>query len=410
MSGGALEGTRIIDLSSVVVGPLATQILADHGADVIKVEGPKGDIGRYLAGKGRNEGMSPKYLHLNRNKRSVCLDLKTAPGHDALLRLLETADVLLWNVRPASMERLGLGYEAVRRVKPDIIYCGMFGFSQAGRYRDMPAYDSIIQGVSGVADLNRRAMGTPAYVPFVLADRTAGLVGVQLIVMALLHRMKTGEGQRIEVPMYENMVTQVMTEHMYLRTFDPPLGGAGDPRVLDPDNRPIPTMDGYICISANTDAQAHALFDAIGRPELKVDPKFSTVSARFQNVREYYRLRREAMASRTSQEWMEVFRKCDVPAAPYNTLESLMSDPHLNDVGLFQRREHPTEGTIMDIAPANMMSAGMRKEWIPAPRLGQDTANVLAEIGYTEEEVAQMVTGGSVRIAKDVTKHEATHG
>ncbi|MFA5489266.1 MAG: CoA transferase [Candidimonas sp.] len=404
MSGGALEGIRIIDLSSVVVGPLATQILADHGADVIKVEGPGGDIGRYLAGKGRNDGMSPKYLHLNRNKRSVCLDLKTTQGHRVLMRLLETADVLLWNVRPASMERLGLGYDAIRRVKPDIIYCGMFGFGQAGRYRDMPAYDSIIQGVSGVADLNRRVLGAPAYVPFVLADRTVGLIGAHLITMALLHRMKTGEGQRIEVPMYENMVTQVMTEHMYLSTFDPPLGGTGDPRVLDPGNRPIPTLDGYICISANTDTQAHALFDAMERPELKTDPRFTTVAARFRNVREYFRLRREAMAMRTTQEWMEIFRRRDIPAAPCNTLESLMSDPHLNDVGLFQKREHPTEGAIMDIAPANTMSAGMRKDWIPAPRLGQDTANVLEEIGYTKEEIAKMAAGGSVRVAGDAAR------
>ncbi len=164
MSGGCLEGVRIVDLTSVVVGPLTTQILADHGADVIKVEGPSGDIGRYLAGKGRNPGMSPKYLHLNRNKRAICLDLKRPAGHAALGKLIESADVLLWNVRPASMSRLGLDYDTVRRIKPDIIYCGMFGFGQQGRYRDMPAYDSIIQGVSGVADLNRRTTGTPAYV------------------------------------------------------------------------------------------------------------------------------------------------------------------------------------------------------------------------------------------------------
>lgn len=397
MSGGVLSGIRVVDLSSVVVGPLATQILADHGADVIKVEGPKGDIGRYLAGRGRSEGMSPKYLHLNRNKKSICLDLKKPAGYDALAKLLKTADVLVWNVRPESMSRLRLDYETVRQIKPDIVYCGMFGFSQKGCYRSMPAYDSIIQGVSGMADLNRRTQGKPSYVPYVLADRSAGLVAVQMIMMALFHRERTGEGQRIEIPMYENMVTQVMTEHMYLATFDPPLGGMGDPRVLDPDNAPIPTLDGYVCISANTDAQAHALFDAIGRPELKTDPRYATVSARFENVREYFQIRREALAQRTTEEWMEIFKRTDVPAAPYNTLESLMTDPHLQEVGLFQRREHPSEGTIVDIAPANTLSAGMREDWIPAPKLGQDTAKILEEIGYGPDAIQALLDSGAAR-------------
>lgn len=395
MSGGCLEGVRIVDLTSVVVGPLATQILADHGADVIKVEGPVGDIGRYLAGKGRNPGMSPKYLHLNRNKRAICLDLKRPAGHAALGKLIESADVLLWNVRPASMSRLGLDYDTVRRIKPDIIYCGMFGFGQQGRYRDMPAYDSIIQGVSGVADLNRRMTGAPAYVPYVLADRTAGLIAVQLIAMALYHKARTGEGQRIEVPMYENMVTQVMTEHMYQRSFVPPLGETGDPRVLDSDNRPIRTLDGYICISANTDGQAHALFDAIGMPELKSDPRFRSVAARFKHVREYFRIRGEAIARRSTTEWMEIFRVADVPAAPYNTLEMLFDDPHLRDAGLFQEREHPTEGTILEIQPANSMSAGMRKDWLPAPRLGQHTEEILAEIGYGDDAIERLIEEGA---------------
>lgn len=391
MSGGVLNGIKVVDLTSVVVGPLTTQILADHGADVIKVESPSGDIGRYLGGKGKNHGMSPKFLHLNRNKRSICLDLKSEAGYDALMRLLEDADVLLWNVRPSSMERLRLSYADVTKVNPSIIYCGMYGFSQRGRYRAMPAYDSIIQGASGVADLINRVNGTPGYVPFVLADRTAGLIAVQLIAMALFHRERTGEGQNIEVPMLENMVTQVMTEHMYQLTYEPPIGTAGDPRVLDKNNAPIPTKDGYICVSANTDQQAYGLFDAIGRSELKSDPKFSTVAARFQHVGEYFELRRLALAQRTTAEWMELFEQYDVPAAPFNTLESLLSDPHLQDVGIFCRRAHPTEGTIYDITPANTMSYGMREEWIPAPQLGQHTRQVLAEIGLSEAEINNML-------------------
>jgi len=407
MSGGSLEGVRILDLSSVVVGPLATQILADHGADVIKVESPAGDIGRTLAGRGRTEGMSGKFLHLNRNKRSIVLDLKKPAGLAALMRMLKTADVLLWNVRPESMARMGLGYDAVRAVNPRIIYCGMFGFGQDGRYKDKPAYDSIIQGASGVAALHQRVSGTPRYVPYVMADRTVGLIAVQMILMALFRREKSGEGQAIEIPMFENMVTQVMTEHMYLATFDPHLvaqGDAanayGDPRVLDPENRPIPTGDGYVCISANTDAQAFALFAAIGRPELKDDPRFCSVGARFRNVAAFFSIRAEGMKQKTSAEWLEIFDRMDVPAAPYHTLETLQQDPHLMDAGFFERVEHPTEGSIWNMRPANKMSAGHRRDFSPAPKLGQHTRELLGEAGYGTEEIESLINSGAARAWK----------
>lgn len=395
MSGGCLNGIRILDLSSVVVGPLATQILADHGADVIKVESLEGDLGRRLAGRGRNEDMGPKFMHLNRNKRSIVLDLKHNAGREALLKVIEHSDVILWNLRPKSMSRLGLDYETVKRHKPDIIYCGMFGFGQRGRYRDRPAYDSIIQGASGVAALHQRVSGEPKYVPYVLADRTVGLIAVQLILMALLHRERTGQGQSIEIPMFENMVTQVLTEHMHLATFNPPLGGLGDPRVLDPGNKPLPTRDGYICISANTDTQAFALFAAIGQPELKDDPRFSSVAARFENVAAYFEIRRKGLVEKNSAEWLKIFDLLDVPAAPYHTLESLMADPHLQDIGFFEHINHPTEGAILTLASANRMSAGMRSDTLPTPNLGQHTREVLAQVGMSEEEIACLLATGA---------------
>ena len=391
MAGGPLEGIRVVDLTSVVVGPLATQILADHGADVIKVESPSGDLGRTIGGLGVTPGMGPKFLHLNRNKRSIVLDLKNPAGHRALMKLLEGADVLVWNIRPAAMARMKLAYADVREVNPKIIYTGMFGFGQGGRYRDKPAYDSIIQGSAGVAALYHRAAGEPRYLPMVMADKTVGLIAVQMILMALYHRERTGEGQSIEIPMFENMAAFVLSEHMYLKTFDPPRGPTGDPRLLDPQAKPLATKDGYICVSANTQAQAFALFDAIGRPELKTDERFSTIPARFRNVGEYFRIRAEALKEKTSAEWLELFDRCDVPAMPYHTLDTLMEDPHLEEVGLFETIDHPTEGRIVNMTLPNKLSGGARRDFSAAPKIGQHSVEILADAGYSEDEIEAMV-------------------
>jgi crotonobetainyl-CoA:carnitine CoA-transferase CaiB-like acyl-CoA transferase len=400
MANGMLAGIKVVDLTSVVIGPLCTQILADHGADIIKVESPEGDVGRFLGGRGRTPGMAPKFLHLNRNKRSICLDLKRPKGYEALKRLLSDADVMTWNNRPASMARLKLAYEDVKAINPRIIYCGMYGFGQRGRYADVPAYDPVIQGAAGVAGLNERAFGSPRFVPYVLADRTGGLIAVQMIAMALFHRERTGEGQNIGIPMFENMATQVLTEHLYNRTYVPPIGEAGDPRLVNPHYTPMKTADGYISLTANTNAQVFPLFDAMGRPELKDDPRYCSVAARFENVDSYFALRAEGMAKQTTEFWLEVCRRHDIPAAPYHTLESLIDDPHLADVGFIARREHPTEGTILDLEPANELSGGARDAWTPAPHLGEHTAQVLAEAGFSRAEVDAMVAEGAARLAK----------
>jgi crotonobetainyl-CoA:carnitine CoA-transferase CaiB-like acyl-CoA transferase len=395
MSGGPLEGVRVVDLTSVVVGPLATQILADHGAEIIKVESKSGDLIRFMNGKSVTPGMGAKFVHLNRNKRSIVLDLKQDTGMAALRRLIAKADVLVWNVRPAAMARLGLSYDDVRAINPKIIYCGLFGFGQDGRYRDKPAYDTIIQGAAGMAALHHRATGEPRYVPMVVADKVVGLIAVQMIAMALYRRSQTGEGSSIEIPMFENLVKFVLEEHMYLQTFQPPLGGTGDPRLLDPQTKPIPTKDGYICISANTNGQAFGLFDAIGRPELKSDARLSSVQARFANVSYYLEVRNAAFAARTTAQWLELLEKNDVPAMPYHTLESVMEDPHLADVGFFETKEHPTEGAIREMRLPNQWSCGTRREWSPAPKLGQQSVEILREAGVDPATIEQMIASGA---------------
>lgn len=394
MAGGPLEGIRIVDLTSVVVGPLATQVLADYGADVIKVEPLSGDISRNLAGRAVTPNMSSKFIHLNRNKRSIALDLKKPAGYEALIRLIKKADVLLWNVRPSAMARLKLSYEDVHAINPRIIYCGLFGFGSGGRYREKPAYDTIIQGGAGIAELNRRALGEPRYVPIVVADRTVGAIAVQMVLMALFNRERHGTGASIEIPMFENMVKYVLEEHMYLKTFDPPLGGTGDPRLFDAEARPKQTLDGWISISANTNPQAFAFFDAIGRPELKSDPRFSSVAARFANVSEYFAIRNDELKKKTTAEWLDIFDAAGVPAMPVHTLDSLIEDPHLADVGFFETIEHPTEGRVINMTLPNKSSIGQRKDFQAAPKIGQHSIDILQEAGYAEAEIKQMVEAG----------------
>ncbi|CAM5195733.1 Crotonobetainyl-CoA:carnitine CoA-transferase CaiB-like acyl-CoA transferase OS=Castellaniella defragrans OX=75697 GN=HNR28_003406 PE=3 SV=1 [Castellaniella defragrans] len=387
---GCLDGIRVIDMTAVVAGPLASHMLAEHGAEVIKVESLAGDVGRYLGGRGRHAGMGPKFMHLNENKRSIAIDLKSPEGHEIIRGLLATADVFLSNLRVKSVRALGLSYDEVRKIKDDIVYCQMVGFGSHGRYKDRPAYDSIIQGMAGVVDLNARGNGVAAYVPYVVADRTAGIIAGSLINMALFHHARTGQGQYIEVPMFENMAVQVLEEHMYSKTFIPDDGRMGDPRILALGKRPTKTSDGFLCITANTDAQAFALFDVIGRPELKDDPRFCDVAARFRNADEYFRIREEVFATEPSDHWMSRLLQRGVPVAEVRPIDDLLADEHLRDVGMFVEREHPTEGRLYELKDPNLMSAEAGVDWRGAPRLGEDTASVLEGLGLTAGEIEQL--------------------
>jgi crotonobetainyl-CoA:carnitine CoA-transferase CaiB-like acyl-CoA transferase len=398
MTGGPLEGVRVIDLTTVVVGPICSRTLADQGADVIKIEAPGGDLLRTMAQGSRNTGMSGKFINFNRNKRSVCLDLKKPDGMEAMRRLIRGADVFVSNVRPAAMQRAGLDHAALAPDNPRLIHCSILAFGSGGRYCNRPAYDPIVQSLSGVAGTFERAIGEPRFVPMVMTDHVTGLIAAQCIGFALYRRERTGVGEAVEVPMFENMASFVLSEHLGAATFDPPVGPTGDGRLLSADYRPLPTKDGYITISPNTNPQAFAFFDAIGRPELKTDPRFDSAASRTANAAAYFTVRVEGLRQKTTAEWLEIFERLDVPAARYNTIDDLLDDPHLQDVGFVRAEEHPSEGRIRRTRVANTFGGGMRADEHSAPRLGEHTREVLGELGYGAADIDRMVTSGAAHI------------
>jgi len=394
---GPLAGVRVIDLTTVVVGPICTRTLADYGAEVIKVEAPGGDLLRTMAEGSRNPGMSGKFINFNRNKRSIGLDIKKPEGLAALLRLIDKADVFVSNVRPEGLARAGLDHTSLSARNPRLIYCSILAFGRGGRYFNRPAYDPIVQSLSGVAGTLARATGEPRFVPMVMSDHVSGLIAAQAIGFALYRREKTGKGEAIDVPMLENMASFVASEHLGALTFDPPVGPSGDGRLLSPDYRPLPTRDGHVTVRPNTNAQAFAFFDAIGRPELKTDPRFNSAAARTRNARDYFSIQREALSAKTTDEWVALFDKLDVPAARYNSIDDLLTDPHLKDVGFFKEEHHPSQGRIRRTRLANTFYGGAREEERPAPLVGEQTREILSEAGYGDSDIDALLASGAAQ-------------
>jgi len=389
---GPLDGIRVLDLTSVVLGPLATQVLADLGADVIKVEGPEGDLMR-ANGVSQHAGMSSIYLALNRNKRSVVLDLKSADGAAALRELIAGADVLVHNMRVSAIERLGFGYAAVAALNPRIVYCVATGFGQDGPDRDKPAFDDIIQAACGLVALGSAADERPEYVPSLIADKTTGLALANAVLAALLHRERHGEGQQVEVPMLETMASFVLAEHLGGLTFDPAPAGAGYARLLQGGRRPARTRDGWICALPYTDRHWQGFFRAVGREDLGEKYDISSRAQRNANIRALYQHLGEITPERSTAEWMALFEALDIPATPIYALDALPAHPHLEAVGLFQRTEHPSEGPLREMRPAARFSATPLSLRRHAPRLGEHTAEVLAEAGLDEAVVARLAAG-----------------
>jgi len=401
MSGkgkGPLAGVRVLDLTSVLMGPYATQIFADLGADVIKVESPSGDTTRFIP-PGPDASRGAMFLNVNRGKRSIVLDLKQGEARVALLKMAESADVFIHSMRSSAIGRLGLDYAALKAVNPKIIYANLYGFARSGPYRDYPAYDDIVQAASGIVDLQARLSGgEPTYAATVIADKVAGLTGAYSVIAALYAREKTGIGQEIEVPMFETLVSFAMVEHLCGSLFVPPQGPPEYPRATSEARRPYRTADGYIGVMIYNDKHWRAFFDALGNPEWSQDAMFASMRSRTQNIGTVLAKVAEVIETRTTEEWVELFRQAHIPATAIKSLTDLLDDPHLVETGFWQERETP-EGTLRFPGIPTTFSETPGAIGDPGPALGGESLDVLREAGFSAEEIADLQARGAVRTA-----------
>jgi crotonobetainyl-CoA:carnitine CoA-transferase CaiB-like acyl-CoA transferase len=390
-SQGPLSGYTIVDLTSVVLGPYCTQLLGDLGADVIKIETPDGDIMRH-AGPHVNKGMGPIYLTINRNKRSMTLDLRTSGAKQILSKLIKRADGLIHNIRAGGMRRLGFDYESVQAINPEIVYCHAVGFGSDGHYAERQAYDDLVQAVSGASFMIPMQDGTtePRYFPGLIADKTTGLHAAYAMVAAFLHKERTGKGQFVEVPMMECMVSFTMAENLYGHTFVPPRPPIAYARSINPMRKPYKTRDDYIALMPYSDDNWYQFFKLGGREHLMEDERYSTYAARTINITDLYKEAEVIALERTTDEWMDVLAKVNVPCMRVHTLDSVLNDPQLRETGFLEEREHPTEGRYL--AMNNPISFSQSKTSIERdpPSLGENNHEVLAELGFDDAEIEKL--------------------
>jgi crotonobetainyl-CoA:carnitine CoA-transferase CaiB-like acyl-CoA transferase len=399
---GALAGLKIVDMTVVALGPYATMLLGEQGAEIIKVEPPEGDTTRRVGPSKVNPGMAPHHMFVNRNKRSLCLDLKQPAARDALLKVIAGADALVYSIRPQAMARLGLGYEAVRRVNPGICYIGACGYTSDGPYGHLPAYDDAIQALSGVAAL-MGGDGAPRYAPTVMADKTVGLMLAWAAMCALMHKVRTGEGQKVEVPMFETMVSWLSLEHLWERTFRDD-GSLGYPRALAASRRPYRASDGWLAILPYTDRHWRRFFEIAGRPDLLEDPRFATMASRTEHVEEMYSLIEMLAPQKSVAGWLEALEAAEVPCTPVRSLEQLFDDPHLKWRGLFHKTTHHSEGEITMLGSPVSFSVTPSVHTRGAPLLGEDSAAILREAGVAEAVIADLLKSGAMTQAGDSAK------
>jgi crotonobetainyl-CoA:carnitine CoA-transferase CaiB-like acyl-CoA transferase len=395
MSFAPLKGIRILDLTSVVVGPAATWRLSQYGAEIIKLESPEGDLMRGLGGLSPTGRHSGAYLHFNRNKRNICLDLKKPSAREVIARLVASADVIVANMRPQALERLSLDAASIRSKHPDKVYCLISGYGSDGPYAGQPTYDSVVQGVTGMAGLALARDGTPKYVPMLICDHVVGEIAAGAILAAVLQRQMSGKGASIEIPMFETMAAFVLQEHLAQHSFDPPVGPIGDQRLLSPHNKPVQTADGWISFTINTDTQVRAFLKASGRHDLLEDARFTTVASRAKHVAEWFAVRGAPLTTKTTDEWLAIFQAVDIAAMPCHMLENLRQDPHLEAVGLVTFEQHPTEGRTAAIRSSIRFDGGYPATGTPAQPQGQETRAILGELGYAPTEIDAMASAGA---------------
>ena len=385
-----LEGLRVLDLTTVIMGPFTTQVLGDFGADIIKIEDPNGDMTRDI-GPSRSDKMSSMYLGVNRNKRSIVLNLKKPEAKKALWKLIEGADVLVHNIRPQKIAALGFDPDTVLKKNPEIIYVGLHGYREDGPYGGQPAFDDVIQGQSGIAGTFNARDGEPHIVPTVMADKSVGLLASTGLLAAYIKKLKTGKGSYLEVSMFEGMVGYTLIEHHFGETFIPSMGPIGYPRALSEHRKPYESKDGYISILPYTNQQWVNFFTIIGREDLVEDDRFSSIKARSKDINTLYNLVRKSVTKKTNKEWVEVLKKAEIPFGVVNRLEDLKQDPQLKALGFFREYNHPSEGKLEVPDSAfryNKKSLPVRRH---QPKLGEQSEEILREAGFNSDEIYKII-------------------
>jgi crotonobetainyl-CoA:carnitine CoA-transferase CaiB-like acyl-CoA transferase len=389
-----LAGLRVVDASVVVMGPYACQWLADLGADVIKVEAPEGDSTRHT-GPTTEAGMAAIFLGVNRGKQSVVIDLKLPGGQAAMQALLAQADVFVHSMRPQKLAALGLAPEVVRPRYPRLIYTHLTGFNQDGPYGGKPAYDDIIQGLSGGAALMQAQGGVARYFPTIAADKTSGLVAAMAILAAVVQRQTTGLGSEVEVPMFETMTAFNLVEHFYGDHFEPPLAPPGYPRVLADWRRPYQTTDGHVCMMPYTDVHWRRFFEAAGAPQHAMDERFGSMGTRTRHIAALYEITAVLVAQQSTAYWLALCERLEIPVARMSQLADLPNDPHLQATGFFESVDDASMGRVR-FPGVPVLFDGQRPAVRMPPRQGADTRSALLQAGVSSEQLTQWIGSGAV--------------